>query len=205
MLEAAASCPHNFAVYNAGMMPNYYPLLERVQQWLKIRQRLADVPVPTDVESFNQPFITIAREPGSGGEPIAKKVAELLKFEFVDEQIIDQIAHSTKRRKAVIQQIDEKSRSKIEDVVHSLINKDYVDDSTYVSALVKIILAHAFKGKCVILGRGANFITPFACGLHVNVTAPYSVRVQRAMDYEGHNKQKAKEVIAEVEEERRMI
>jgi cytidylate kinase len=54
----------------------------------------------------------------------------------------------------------------------------------------------------VILGRGANFITPFAKGLHVLVTAPYEVRVQRAMDFEGHNKKTAQKVIADVEEER---
>jgi cytidylate kinase len=52
------------------------------------------------------------------------------------------------------------------------------------------------------LGRGANFITPFAKGLHVSITAPYEIRVQRAMHYEGLSESKAKEVIAKVEDER---
>jgi cytidylate kinase len=52
------------------------------------------------------------------------------------------------------------------------------------------------------LGRGANFITPFARGLHVNIVAPYDVRVKRAMKYEGFNEEKAKEVIARVQKER---
>jgi hypothetical protein len=47
----------------------------------------------------------------------------------------------------------------------------------------------------VILGRGANFITPFGKGLHVNITAPYFIRVRRAMDYEGLSEQQAKEVL----------
>jgi cytidylate kinase len=55
----------------------------------------------------------------------------------------------------------------------------------------------------VILGRGANFITPFAKGLHINITAPYAVRVQRARDYEGHNETEAKAVIAKLEKERK--
>ncbi len=55
----------------------------------------------------------------------------------------------------------------------------------------------------VILGRGTNFITPFAQGLHVDIRAPYDVRVHRAMVYEGHTKEKAEKVIADVTKERR--
>lgn len=179
------------------MSMSYYPLIDKALQFLKVKEQASKTE-----HVFTKPFITIAREPGSGGAPIAKAVAEKLRYEFVDEQIIDEISNSTKRRKEIIKAIDEKSRTKIEDVVHSLLNLEYIDDSAYVSELVKVILAYAFQGKCVILGRGANFITPFAKGLHVNVTAPYKVRVQRAMDYEGHNLGRAKEVIAKIEKER---
>lgn len=152
--------------------------------------------------SFIKPFITIAREPGSGGAPIAQAVADKLGFTLIDEQIVDQIAHSTKKRKTIIQEVDEKSRDHITDMVQSLFNPEYVDDIKYLVELAKIILAYASKGKVVILGRGANFITPFATGLHVNITAPYDVRVKRAMDFEGLNRAQAKAVIASVEKER---
>jgi len=155
------------------------------------------------MRSFSKPFITIAREPGSGGAPIAKKVAEKLGFEYVDEQIIDKISHSTQQRKAIVKAIDEKSRSRIEDIVHSLLNKEYIDDVTYLSELVKVVLAYAHRGHVVILGRGANYICPFGDGLHVNVVAPYDVRVSRAMQFEGFDKAKAKKVIKETEIERR--
>lgn len=181
------------------MAIKYYPLINKVLASLKIRDELAHF---SEDDSFVKPFITIAREPGSGGAPIAKAVAEKLGFEFIDEQIIEEIARSTKRRKAIIQQIDEKSRSQIEDVVHSILNAEYVDDAKYVSELVRVILTYAHKGYCVFLGRGANFMTPFAKGLHVNITAPYKVRVQRAMDFEGLNEAQAKEVIAKIEKER---
>lgn len=156
-----------------------------------------------DESSFKVPFITIAREPGSGGAPIAQEVADKLGFELVDEQIIEEIAHSIKKRKAIIKEIDEKARTRIEDIIHSTLNREYVDDLKYTKELFKVILAYAYKGKTVILGRGANFITPFAKGLHVNVTAPYDVRVQRAMDFEGFNLPEAKAEIAKTEKERR--
>lgn len=152
--------------------------------------------------SFLKPFITIAREPGSGGAPIAKSVAEKLGFTLLDEQIIDEIARSTKKRKTIIQAVDEKSRDKITDIVQSLFNTEYVDDLKYLVELAKVVLAYVNKGRVVVLGRGANFITPFAMGLHVNITAPYDIRVKRAMDFEGLNKTQAKQVIADVEAER---
>ena len=180
------------------MDTQYYPLINKALAFFHLKE---DITVEPE-HSFTRPFITVAREPGSGGAPIAEAVAQKLGYELVDEQIIDQIASSTKRRKAIIQAVDEKNRSKIEDIVHSLLNAEYIDDSAYITELVKVILAYAYRGKCVILGRGANFITPFAKGLHVNITAPYKVRVQRAIDYEGHNLSLAKEVIAKVEAER---
>lgn len=157
----------------------------------------------TEGMTFVHPFITIAREPGSGGRPIAHAVAEKLGFFCLDEQIIDEIARSTKKRKAIVQTIDEKTRTNIEDIVHSILNQEYLDDVKYITELTKVILSYALKGKVVIVGRGANFITPLAKGLHVNITAPYEVRVQRAMEYEGVSRSKAKEVLAKTEKERK--
>jgi cytidylate kinase len=186
------------------MSVHYYPLVNKIMGTLNIRDRLFQLNSDLDSsEAFSVPFITIAREPGSGGAPIARAVAQKLSFTLIDEQIIEDIAQSTKQRKAIIQAIDEKSRSKIEDIVHSLLNSEYVNDVTYVTELARVILAYALKGKVVILGRGANFITPFAKGLHINITAPYAVRVQRARDYEGHNEVEAKAVIAKFEKERK--
>ena len=183
------------------MKINYYPLVNKMVTIFKMKEKLS-LPFQK-VESFTKPFITIAREPGSGGAPVAKMVAEKLSYEYVDEQIIDKISHSTRKRKAIIKAIDEKSRTRIEDIVHSLLNREYIDDVTYISELVKVILAYAHRGHVVILGRGANYICPFAEGLHVNVVAPYDVRVSRAMKFENFDKKKAKKVIREVEKERR--
>lgn len=183
------------------MAAQYYQLVNKALSFFSLKSslKLSDSASESD---FLHPFITVAREPGSGGAPIAEAVARKLKFEFVDEQLVDAVARSTRKRRAVIEQIDEKSRNKIEDIVHSMLNAEYVDEQTYISALVRTILSYAHRGNCVILGRGSNFLTPFAKGLHVSIVAPYDIRVQRAMDYEGHSEAKAKRVIAEVEKER---
>ncbi len=182
-------------------MPSTYDhLVNKALAAFHLKQQLPSSSL--DDQSFLNPFVTVAREPGSGGRPIAEAVAKKLGFDFVDEQIIEEIAQSTKKRKAVIKEIDEKSRSRIDDMVHSVLNMEYVDESSYITGLVQVIMTYAHRGRCVILGRGSNFVTPFGKGLHVSITAPYVIRVQRAMDYEGHSEQKAKRIIAKIEQER---
>lgn len=181
---------------------NYTPLVDKFMTFFRVRESLSQMALDVD-RDFKKPFITIAREPGSGGVPIAKAVAKKLGFICLDEQVIDEIASSTKMRKELIKAVDEKNRTHVEDIVQSLLNPDYVDDIKYVTELTKVILTYALQGQVVIVGRGANFLTPFAKGLHVNITAPYEIRVQRAMDFEGFSRKKAEEVIVKVERERK--
>lgn len=183
---------------NITLLDNYHPLITKALTFMRIK----DSAQPLQENHFLHPFITVAREPGSGGAPIAKAVAQRLGFELVDDIIVEEIARSTKRRKAIIQEVDEKSRSMIDDVVHSVLNPEYVDEEKYIGELVRVIVMYAHAGKCVIMGHGANFITPFGRGLHVSITAPLEVRIQRAMDYEGHSRDKAKAVILQVETQR---
>lgn len=182
---------------------HYYPLINKIVKGLNLKDQSFLPAELSNEESFTKPYITVSREPGSGGTPIAKLVAEKLGFTLVDKQIVEEIAKSTKKRKEVIMAVDEKKRSAIDDIVHALLNEDYIDDLKYVSELVRLMLIYAHQGHCVLLGRGSNFITPFAHGLHVRITAPYQVRVQRAIDYEGYTRQQARKVIADVEKERK--
>jgi len=65
-------------------------------------------------ESFNlYPVISISREPGSGGKPIAKLLAKELKFTFYDKQLINLIAKDAKKEKEIIKEFDEKAKSEI--------------------------------------------------------------------------------------------
>jgi len=149
------------------------------------------------------PIITISRDPGSGGKPIAQMVAKHLGYTFYDQRLVDEIAHSAKLRKSLMSQVDEKGRSLMTDFVHTLFNPDYVSDVDYMRHLCKVVLGIAYKGKAVILGRGANFITPSASGLRVRITAPWQVRLRRAITYEHLSPEKAEKVLKLTEEDRK--
>lgn len=184
----------------------YERLVNKVMTALRLRDR-APRKSPHDplvsAERFSKPYITIARDPGSGGKLVGQEVAKRLGYTFYDHELIDEIARSTKLRHTVIHQVDEKGRTALQDLIQGLINPNYVSDVTYFTALCKVILSLAYRGNVVILGRGANFITPFAQGLHVRIMAPYQVCVQRAIDYEGHTPTKAREIVQKIEADRR--
>lgn len=152
-----------------------------------------------------KPIITVSRDPGSGGHPIAKAVAKQLRFEFFDEELIHEIARSAKARDEIIRDIDEKQRTLIDDFVHNSLNPEYVSERRYLKHLVKVVLAMAQRGRTVIVGRGSNFIVPSDKCFRVRITAPYRICVARAVKYENVPYQRAREIINKVSSEREVF
>ena len=170
-------------------------LLDRESVITGIQRRLA-------AEGNFQPFITVSREPGSGGRPIAKEVARLLGLKFYDKRLIERAAEKFHTSVGVLTRVDERRRSGVMDLVQSMFNPDYVSDEKYFRILSQIILKLVSKGGVVILGRGANFVTPNAFGLEVQIVAPYRVRVARAVQYEHLSYLDARRVIRDVSADR---
>lgn len=186
------------------MAINYQRLIDQVMKTLTVQQRATPLTEAHRFPSkFQQPYITVERDPGSGGRPIAKLLAERLNFEFYDDRLLEEIAKSTQITKRVIEQIDEKGRSMIQNMTQSLLNPDYVSDVKYMRALIKVILTLGYKGNVVILGRGSNFILPEGNNLRVRITAPYNTRVQRAIYYETKTPVQAEETVRALEKDRR--
>jgi cytidylate kinase len=152
-----------------------------------------------------KPFITISRESGSGGRPIAQLVAKKLKYKFYNKKLINLTAREAKKRHALIASLDEKERGLIEDLVYSLLSPDYVDGETYFKHLCHVVLTVARKGNCVILGRGANFITSDYGGLHVRIEAPFLVRAGYTAQYEKLSIYEAREKIQAADKERKQF
>lgn len=166
---------------------------ESIQE--EIERRLAE-------EKEFIPYITFSREPGSGGKPIASLVAKKLGFKLYDKQLVNKVSEKMKKSSKIISKVDERKRSGMMDVVQNMLNPDYVSDETYFRNMCQEMLKIAQKGKCILIGRGANFITPDAYGLQVQVVAPYRVRVARAIEHEHYDFAKAREVIREVSADR---
>jgi cytidylate kinase len=118
-------------------------------------------------EMFN--VLTIAREFGSGGSDIGRNVAELLGWECIDKQIIEQVAAMGKVDHAWAAQADEHAIAWWERVMKGFrqggpesyaggVSELAVDRDTVQIFTASIIQEAAKVGNCVIIGRSAQCI-----------------------------------------------
>jgi cytidylate kinase len=123
------------------------------------------------------PVITICREPGSRGTLVAKGIAERLGLDLFDREIIDQMVLSAQMSTRLIETLDERALSVMQDWISTLIFEKHLWPDQYLRHLMKIIGAIGKHGRAVIVGRGANFILPPNDKLRIRIVAPFETRV----------------------------
>lgn len=102
--------------------------------------------------------ITITRQFGSMGRPIAKMVAEKLGFAYYDRDIIDAAASSVSMPVDKYLQMSDKPLSKYDKMMYPLGIGDAVKQDLIFAAEKKAILKLAEKQDCVIVGRCSDYI-----------------------------------------------
>jgi cytidylate kinase len=131
-----------------------------------------------------KPSIVVSRENGSGGAAIAYHVARTLGFKLYDKELIEMIATRAKIKEELIESLDEKTQDSVNSVISGLLGIHVLPEHTYIKSLVRVVLSIAYKGRAVILGRGANFFIPPQQTLRVRVIAPMRIRVANALKFE---------------------
>jgi len=144
------------------------------------------------------PVVTIRGQLGSGVPEIGKEIARMLPGDYVDKEIIeniaqlvghpvDQVADRERTPLRLVQRIKAVlegalARSGSMDSAYSRTWQEPLDDAKYLDALKSIIEDLALEGNIVIQGRGSQFIlhhNPSA--FHVLVVAPLPVRIKHIM------------------------
>ncbi|MBV8818045.1 MAG: cytidylate kinase-like family protein, partial [Acidobacteriaceae bacterium] len=139
--------------------------------------------------------ITVARQYGSGGGPIACGLARRLGWELLDQALIARIAKQANVPRRVCEQLDESvdgwlyrltklafGRGGLERVANfeRLANMDVFDSEAMAALTRKLIEEAAALGNCVIVGRGAQCVLRGRPDVfHVFVYAPVDFRVER--------------------------
>jgi cytidylate kinase len=156
-------------------------LVERQIRFWEAEQRAIQVQKeqkePGAQKALPGPYLTISRDFGTGGISVAEKVAERLGWTVYDREIVEYMAGEAHVRERVIQSFDERLRDQIEHWVLSLIDQEAFGHDYYLRYLLQVLMAIAQHGQAVIVGRGANFVLPSACGLRVKMMAPLEQRV----------------------------
>ncbi len=146
--------------------------------------------------------VTISREFGSLGRPIAKRLSELLKVEFYDRDIVEEAARKMKLPVSVISKHEEK-KSGFFKMMFPLGTESVEQQKAIFDCQSRIISELAAKESCIIVGRCSDFVLadePNA--VHVHIYAPYADRLANCVGILGMEKAEAKRMIDEVDKAR---
>lgn len=168
---------------------------EQARRWALARKQ-----GPKDAR---RPVITVARQHGALGTELARRLAEELKLDLFDREIIHRIAESSHLSEQVVSALDEKDRELLTDWLAAVANRDYLSPVEYRYHLTRVVGAIAHQGGAVIIGRGGNLILGPGEALRVLVVGPLEVRVRRLMERESLAERDARRRIQEVEADRR--
>lgn len=163
--------------------------------------------------------ITISRELGSGGEEIARRVCDLLKYRYFDKQLLIEAAAEVGLAKDHVVDYSE-DRYEVQNFLARLLrpgprpiktievrqqdaqgrttlSAESIDEARYVELVKSSILAAWQAGDIVIVGRGGQAVLQEKPDvLHVRVIAPLGVRIARLQSQEPISVEEAQQRIA---------
>ena len=151
--------------------------------------------------------ITITRQFGSMGRPIAKKIAENLGIEYYDRDLIDMAARKLGLAAEEIGAAEE-SASQIytnafERMAYPLGTKATAVQDQIFETQKNIIRFLAEKDTCVIVGRCADFVLyDMDNTMNVYIYAQYEARLKHAIEDLGLTEEEARRTIARVDKAR---
>ncbi|TNF50524.1 MAG: cytidylate kinase-like family protein [Deltaproteobacteria bacterium] len=140
-------------------------------------------------------IITISREMGSGGIPVAHKVAEKLGYQLIDGEMIMAAAEAYGLSAEAVEQADEKPPH----FVDTLDSKQFLD----LHLIELIILEAALKGNVVIYGRGGqDLLKDVNSVLRTRIIAPFEDRVERWAEREWLDPDRARYLVRKSDQQR---
>ncbi len=115
--------------------------------------------------------ITINREPWSVGSAIAREVGRRLGWATYERELLDIIARKMGTHPEMLELIDEKAMSWLEQCVINLSSAYNLDHDSYLVHLENAIRSLGRQGRCIIVGHGAGFLLAPTETLRVRIVA----------------------------------
>ena len=148
--------------------------------------------------------VTITREFGSMGRPIARKLSELLNIEFYDRDIVEETARKMDLPLSVISKVEENQGSAYAKMKFLLgrFSRDRQDEIFEVQS--ELIRNLAQKESCVIVGRCADYVLrDFDRCLNIYIYAPFEKRIENCVKYLGMDEDVAIKMTIEIDKARK--
>lgn len=147
------------------------------------------------------PAIAISRDYGSGGDEIARLLADRLHLKVYDREMIERVATRLGTDPATIKQLDEGIGRVREMWLTRLFSGQDLSADSYKRHLVDVILSLGRAGG-VLLGRGSHVVLSTSTALRVRITGSPEVCAKRVAAAEGLSYDEALEKIREINHNR---
>ena len=148
-------------------------------------------------------IITITREFGSLGRPIAHALSQKLGIEYYDRDIVDEVAKQLNLPVSQISDAEESSHNHFFAHMFPLVtDKQYIQDMIF-DVQKDIILDLARKSSCIIVGRCSDFLLQNEPNvLNIFIYAPYKARLENCVNALEMSEEDAKRTIMKVDKAR---
>ena len=160
-----------------------------------------DASLPTGIPAEGRVVVTISRQFGSGGAEIGRMVAHASGLQYIDHEIIDEVARRLGVNVESAARQDEKTAGTVRHVLEAiqssnpfamnyatLLNPAQAPaqsrELAYFRLTQKVILELATEGNVVIIGRGSQFLLHSSPRtLHIYIFAPLPYRIENVMKH----------------------
>jgi cytidylate kinase len=147
--------------------------------------------------------VTIARQFGSLGRPIARKVSEKLGIDYYDRDIVELAAKNLNLPISTISDVEESAKTAFFNMSYPLgMGTTTIQDSIF-AAQRKIIIDLAEKESCIIVGRCADHILKdYKNIINIFLYAPYEARLINCVERLDMRLDEARKMITSVDKAR---
>src|SRR2546423_5060131 len=157
--------------------------------------------MPSGIPPEDSVVVTISRQFGSGGSEVGRITAQKSGLNYIDREIIDEVARRLGVEAEQVAHQDEQTSGTVGHILEAmqLGNPFVVNYSTlfgqekgatqtkeaaYFHLTQKVVLELATEGNAVIIGRGAQFLLHnLARTMHIYIFAPLVYRVENVMKH----------------------
>ena len=152
---------------------------------------------------MNHYTITITREFGSLGRPIAKKMSEILGIQYYDRDIVEKTATKLNQPVSKISDAEESVRPGFLNMKFPLGTGTTAIQDEIFATQSKIVNELSEKESCIIVGRCSDYILQNKKNcLHIFIYAPGEERLRNCVDTLHMEPETAKRMIKEVDKAR---
>lgn len=115
--------------------------------------------------------LILSRQFGAGGKTLGENLAKRLGFQFVDRDIIAQVAREANVSVDWVVAVERETGGRLMKILSKMVSGDFIqrmlsdsgsdfDEEKYAAFVKKVVKDIAKEGNTVILGRGSQFIVP---------------------------------------------